>query len=144
MNKRPEKSVPNRIKDLEDELTGKVAMSQLDADTGKDTQKPGKSTTKLHNDALREYRQFAIKQGRRRRHPKTVLAQFDAITKTTSNAESAWERALMHEQERVEVPQEYQAKDADMIANQVGLVTTALDNYMKSQNKFDRYSLAGG
>ena len=71
------------------------------------------------------------------------MAQFKLIVDQTENASSAWEKALMHEQQRTEVPQEYKAKDSGMVANQVGLVTTALDNFMKSKNKFERVAPVG-
>jgi len=90
-----------------------------------------------------ETRAFNIKQGVRRRHPNQVLAQFNQIMEETSNANSAWEKALMHEQERVEIPEEYKIKDSEMLTNQTGLVTTALDNYHKSKGKFTRTQLSG-
>jgi Fe-S cluster assembly scaffold protein SufB len=99
--------------------------------------------TSLSRDAREQNRIFQIKQGRRRRHPDRVLAQFEQITKETENASSAWEKALMHEQQRVEVPSEYKAKDRGMVANQVGLVTTAMDNYVKSKGKFERIAPVG-
>ena len=137
MNKKPE-GVP-RNKALEQELIGDIEQQKALMETGRDEKKnnPFKKT------ANKAYRGFAIKQGVRRRHPDTVLAQFKAIVETTSNASSAWEKALMHEQQRVEVPEEYKAKDEDMIANQAGLVTTALDNFMASKSKMERYHLAG-
>lgn len=49
----------------------------------------------------------------------------------------------MHEQQRVEIPQEYKPKDGGMVANQVGVVTTALDNYTKSKGKFTRVTPVG-
>lgn len=137
MNKRPA-DVPRR-QELEKELIGEIESQKALVETGTDKVADG---NKFHRDANRNYKGFAIKQGVRRRHPDRVLAQFAAIVDQTSNAQSAWEKALMHEQQRVEVPEEYKAKDAEMISNQVGLVTTALDNFAKSKSKFERvYSM---
>lgn len=137
MNKRPE-GVP-RKKQLEDDLVGDIINNKQEKETGKYANK----TNSFARGQYEANRIFQIKQGRRRRHPHRVLAQFEQITKETENASSAWEKALMHEQQRVEVPQEYKAKDSGMVANQVGLVTTALDNYTKSKSKFERVAPVG-
>ena len=137
MNKRPE-GVPRR-KQLEDALLSDVVDHKTEVETGKYEN----THTKFSQGAREANRIFQIKQGRRRRHPDRVLAQFDQITKETENASSAWEKALMHEQQRVEVPTEYKAKDSSMVANQVGLVTTAMDNYVKSKGKFERIAPVG-
>ena len=139
MNKRPSGTKDNRSKQLEDELTGQIESQKALVETGRDEKKD----TKYKQEANSAYRAFATKQGRRRRHPDRVLAQFAAISETTSNAESAWEKALMHEQERVEVPSDYTPKEDDMIANQSGLVTTAMQNYEASRAKLERYHLSG-
>jgi len=137
MNKRPQGV--NRRTELEDDLVGEI----IDNKQLKETGKFENETTQQGKNAREANRIFQIKQGRRRRHPQRVLAQFEQIVKETENASSAWEKALMHEQQRVEVPQEYKAKDSGMVANQVGLVTTALDNYMKSKGKFERVAPVG-
>lgn len=137
MNKRPE-GVSRRTQ-LEDDLVGDILDKKQVVETG--------TYNNEHNtfgkNAREANRIFQIKQGRRRRHPRRVLAQFEQIVKETENASSAWEKALMHEQQRVEVPQDYKAKDSGMVANQVGLITTALDNYMKSKGKFERVAPVG-
>lgn len=137
MNKRPD-SVPRR-KSLEDELTGEIVDQKQEVETGKYEN----THTRFSRNATEANRIFQIKQGRRRRHPDRILAQFTQVMKETENASSAWERALMHEQQRTEVPQEYKAKDRGMVANQVGLVTTAMDNYIKSKGKFERVAPVG-
>lgn len=135
MNKKPQAS---RRSELEKELIGDIVDTQQQADTGK-----------LHKDnqygkANRNaWKSFAIKQGVRRRHPTRVLSQYAQIVKETSNAESAWEKALLHEQERLDVPEEYKVTDGGMVANQTGLVTTALDNFKRSKNKFSRTLISG-
>jgi hypothetical protein len=137
MNKRP--AGVNRRTELEDDLVGDIIDKKQIVETGKHE---NETTTfgKQHREANRI---FQIKQGRRRRHPDRVLAQFKQIVDQTENASSAWEKALMHEQQRTEVPTDYKAKDSGMVANQVGLVTTALDNFMKSKNKFERVAPVG-
>ena len=138
MNKRPT-GVPRR-QELEKELIGDIESQKALVETGKDRVVDG---NKFHREANRNYRGFAIRQGVRRRHPDRVLAQFASIVEETSNAQSAWEKALMHEQQRTEVPEEYKAKDEEMLANQVGIVTTALDNFKNSKSKFERsYSMS--
>ena len=137
MNKRPE-GVPRR-KQLEDELLSDIVAKKTEVETGKYEN----THTKLSRNARETNRIFQIRQGRRRRHPDRVLAQFEQITKETEHASSAWEKALMHEQQRVEIPSEYKAKDRGMVANQVGLITTAMDNYIKSKGKFERVAPVG-
>lgn len=137
MNKRPEGV--SRKGELEKELLGDIVEQQQKVETGKYRNE----TSKFHKNNLRAARGFGIKQGVRRRHPARVLQQHAAIAKETSNAESAWEKALLHEQHRIEIPEEYKTSDGGMIVNQTGLVTTALDNYSKSRGKFSRTVLAG-
>lgn len=137
MNKRPEGTT--RKSALEDELLGDIVDKKQAVETGKFEDEK----TKFAKSSRENNKIFQIKQGRRRRHPDRVLAQFEQIVKQTDNASSAWERALMHEQQRVEVPQEYKARDRGMVANQVGLVTTSIDNYIKSKSKFDRVASVG-
>ena len=140
MNKRPEGfEGSGKRKELEAELIADIAEQASDTGIGRDMVKDDPYS----RSQARSHRQFTIQQGKRRRHPKRVLAQFAQIVKETSNAESAWEKALMHEQKRVEVPEEYKIADGEMVANQTGLVTTALDNYKKSKMKFVRESLVG-
>lgn len=137
MNKRP--SDVSRKSELENELLGAITDQKEEVETGK-----FKNTTTSFSKGAREMNKiFQIKQGRRRRHPDRVLAQFEQIVEETTNAESAWEKALLHEQERTAIPQEYVAKDNGMVANQVGLITTALDNYARSKGKFERVAPVG-
>jgi len=137
MNKRPEGV--SRNAELEKELTADIVKQKVEVETGKFE----KTNTPQSRNARKSNLTFQIKQGKRRRHPDTVLNQFQTIVKQTSNASSAWEKALMHEQQRILIPPEYKAKDEGMVANQVGVVTTALDNYVKSKAKFERVSPVG-
>ena len=100
--------------------------------------------TKFQQDANRVNRQLEISQGFRRRHPKRVLNQFDGIMKSTSSAAMSWEQAMTHETKRVDMPKEFQPRDdSDGMVNQMGVVTTALDNYKSSRGKFERMHLIG-
>lgn len=136
MNKRP--SGVSRRGDLEKELTAQIEGRQEVAEQGRET-----VATQINTRSAAAQQQFSIQQGVRRRHPERVLSQYAGISKETSNAESVWEKALMHEQARVEIPEEFKAQDAEMGVNQMGLVTTALDNYTRSKGKFARQFISG-
>lgn len=136
MNKRPGKS---RRSELEGALTAQIIDQKESVDTGKFQN----THTKFSGAARSNNRIFQIKQGKRRRHPDRVLHQFQVIKQETEHAESAWEQALLHEQERTEVPMEYKTKDGGMVSNQMGLVTTALDNYTRSKGKLERVTPVG-
>lgn len=137
MNKRPP-GVDKRTK-LEDELTGRILDQQQEIETGKFQ----KTDTAFHRRTRQGNLQFGIQQGRRRRHPDRLLSQFQTIKEETQSVDSAWERALLHEQARTEIPTEYKAKESGMVANQVGVVSTALDNFKRSKGKFRRVSGVG-
>lgn len=137
MNKRP--AGVSRRTELEKELIGQITDEQTVAETGRFEKK---------NDAYsqrkeKQMRRFCIQQGVRRRHPDNVLSKYHAINKDTESAETQWEKALLHEDQRVDVPEEYKIKQHDMIANQMGLVNVALDNYVKSRGKFTRTQIVG-
>lgn len=64
--------------------------------------------------------------------------------KTTSSASSLWEKALLYETKRVDMPKDFRPQgDSDGMVNQMGVVSTALDNYKASKNKFQRMHLVG-
>lgn len=136
MNKRP--SGQSRKTRLEAELIGDITDKHADFESGKPRHETAEQTA-----TEQKMRTLNIRQGLRRRHPHSVLANFKAITQETTNAESAWERAMMHEQERTTLPTEYVPGDGGMMTNQIGLVTTALDNYKQSKGKFQRTTLVG-
>lgn len=137
MNKRPQ-GVPRRT-ELEKELIGDITDEQTVAETGRYEHTNDQYTKASH----KQNRRFAIQVGVRRRHPEKVLSQYHEINKGTESAQSQWEKALIHEDQRVEVPEEYKIKQHDMIANQMGLVGIALDNYVKSKGKFSRTQIVG-
>lgn len=141
LNKTPASAVSNKRDALEAELTGKMEERKDQMDAGRFKHEKG---DKLAQAARSKYKEFSIKQGRRRRHPSVVLAQFAEIAKQTSNAGSAWERALMAEHQRTTIPKDYKVKDTDMIASQIGIVQAAQDNYSKSRSKFDQLSVVPG
>lgn len=130
----------NKRAALEKELIGDIEDKHAEIETGKDRMT---FTDPARSMLVNKQRDMYIKQGIRRRHPDRVLAQFAGIKMDTSNAESAWEQAIMHEQDRTEIPEGYRVKGGDMIANQTGLITTALDNFQKSKNKFNRVLMPG-
>lgn len=140
MNKRAAGTAgTSRKQELEQELTGKIIDQAQAVETGKYEN----TKTNLSRNARTANRMFQIRQGKRRRHPDRLLNQYQTIKEETTNANSAWEKALLHEQKRIEVPTEYKAKDSGMVANQLGLVTTALNNYMKSKYKLERVAPVG-
>ncbi len=81
-----------------------------------------------------------IRHGVKVRHPRRVLHQHEGLQSSTDHVSTAWEKSLMHDQERINIPDEYKVKGADdgMIASQLGLVSTALDNFKQSKNKLSR------
>lgn len=134
MNKKP----LSRAKELEAELIGNEAQKTQNIDSGH-----VRKETPRNQQIAQQTRMFQIRQGVRRRHPQRLLNNATTIVEGTDNAETAMERAFMHEQERKEVPAEYRPDREDMLANQFGLVTTALDNYTKSKFKLVRMHPVG-
>ena len=135
MNKRPGKS---RKSELEGALTAQVINQKNLVENGRSDR-----STQFSRSMNAQNRQLQIKQGKRRRHPDRVLHQFQVIKQETDSANSVWEQALLHEQERTEIPMDYKTKDGGMVSNQMGLVTTALDNYTRSKGKLERVTPVG-
>jgi len=135
MNKRPGKS---RKSELEGALTAQVINQKNLVENGRSDR-----STRFSRSMNAQNRQLQIKQGKRRRHPDRVLHQFQVIKQETDSANSVWEQALLHEQERTEIPMDYKTKDGGMVSNQMGLVTTALDNYTRSKGKLERVTPVG-
>lgn len=101
-------------------------------------------SSQFQRDANRLNKQMAIQQGVRRRHPHRVLGQFQGVNSTTSSASTMWEQALVHETKKVDMPQDFRPKgDTEGMSNQMGLVSTALENYKNSKNKLQRLHLVG-
>lgn len=130
-----------RRADLENDLIGDEVTKNQEMETGRRHVNEG---TAFQTNANSANRTLAIQQGFRRRHPHRVLGQFDGVMKTTSTAASTWEQALLHETKRVDLPKEFRPKgDGDGMVNQVGVVTTALENFKASKGKFSRFHLIG-
>jgi len=135
MNKRAAKAVNASTKALEAELTTKTKRisNTYSVDAGRDVQT---DLTPWQKAALGNQEQFAIRNGFRRRHPSKLLNQFGAIVKTNKNPKLKYEEFIEAENERCELP-EYakKARNNDMIPNQMGLVETAFQNFVKSKEK---------
>lgn len=117
-----------------------------------DENKNGKMTGRRHvtenskfqRDAIKGNARLRISQGLRRRHPDRVLNQFRGISETTGESASLWEKALLYEDARVQMPKEFRVVgDSDGMTNQMGVVSVALDNYKASKQKFSRLHLVG-
>ena len=128
--------------ELEKELIGEHTTNTNDErGTGRIKINEG---TPFQRAASRMTQQLEIKQGFRRRHPTRVLSQHQGIGETTEKASTQWEEAIMHDIKRVDLPDEYQSTEGTTgMTNQMGLVTTALENYKSSKNKLDRLHLVG-
>ena len=126
---------------LEADLIGDEMARRQEMETGR---RHVNEDNKFQRTANRANRSLAIQQGVRRRHPHRVLNQFDGVMKTTSSAALTWEQAMTHETKRVDMPKEFRPRDdSDGMVNQMGVVTTALDNYKASRGKFQRMHLVG-
>jgi hypothetical protein len=128
MNKRPRTA----RSELEDELIGNITDQQALMETGRDDKKDTTFKKKVN----KQMRQFHIRQGHRMRHPHRVLHEHPGIVSTTLSAETAWEKALLHDDKRTELPGEYRTNIQPMVTNQVGVVQHALQNFKKSKMKF--------
>jgi hypothetical protein len=136
-NKKP--GVDSRRADLEADLVDEETGLKMELETG---HRHVNEKSKFQKRANKQNRMLQIKQGLRRRHPNRVLNQYQGIMKTTSSASSLWEKALLHETKRVDITKDFRPKDdADGMVNQMGVVSTALDNYKASKNKFNRLHL---
>jgi ribosomal protein L35AE/L33A len=138
-NKKP--SVDSRRADLEKDLIGEELELKMEMETGRRHVNEG---SKYQQRVRKQNKMLSIQQGFRRRHPNRVLNQYQGIVKTTSSASSLWEKALQYETKRVDMPKDFRPRDdTDGMVNQMGVVTTALDNYKASRNKFQRMHLIG-
>lgn len=85
-----------------------------------------------------------IKQGKRRRHPGRLLHEFAGIAEGTEHATNNWEKAMLYENERQEIPEEYRPTDElQGAATQLGLIQTAHNNWRTSKQKLNTMYLAG-
>jgi hypothetical protein len=92
--------------------------------------------------ASRQTKALRISQGLRYRHPNQVLNTFKGVTSTSSESSSLWEKSLVDQSKRVNMPKEFKVQgDSDGMVNQMGIVSVALDNYKASKQKFSRLHL---
>lgn len=136
MNKRVRSSVGEKTKALEAELSGstKTISSTYSVEAGRDVQT---QLTPWQRQALGNQLQFAQRQGFRRRHPNTMLNQFAGVVRTTASPKMKWEQYIEAENERVQLPETTKKGRNEYVANQMGLVETALENYVKSKEKLN-------
>lgn len=134
MNKRVRSSVSAKTRALEAELSKGVqdTSSVYSVEAGRDVQT---DLTSWQRQALGNQEQFAVRQGFRRRHPNTMLNQYAGVVKTTQNPKMKWEEYIAAENERVQLPETTKKGRNAYSTNQMGLVQTALENYVKSREK---------
>ena len=138
-NKKPGEG--SRRAGLEADLIGEELELKSEMETGRRHIDENSAFQKRAN---KQNKMLQIQQGLRRRHPNRVLSQYQGIMKTTSSAASLWEKALLYETKKVDMPKDFRPRDdTDGMVNQMGVVSTALDNYKASKNKFQRMHLVG-
>ena len=120
-------------------------MGQMQQDIATGRPQPVESQQlPLKASARAKNRHFQIKQGKRRRHPYRTLNQYTALQNTTSNAAQHWEKTMMYENQRAQMPREFKTSGLDGgMTTQMGIATLALENYTKSKEKLMRMYLAG-
>jgi hypothetical protein len=127
---------------LEEELSKKNTRdsSAYSVEAGRDVQT---DLTGWQKQALGNQEQFAIRQGFRRRHPKTMLNQFAGVAKTNTNPKMKWEQYIEEENERVQLPETTKKGRNVYASNQMGLVETALQNFVASKQKLNAIVAVG-
>jgi hypothetical protein len=143
MNKQVSSAVNPRRAQLEMELISREVADQMTLDV-----ETGHASSVENQKKMRPYidknKHFLTKQGLRRRHPVRTLNQYAGVHKTTSGATQNWEQAMLYENERVEMPKDFNVDGMDAgMTNQMGVATIALDNYKKSKEKLLRMHLVG-
>lgn len=134
MNKRVKSSVSAKTKALEAELSSKdhSTQSTYSVEAGRDVQT---DLTSWQRQALGNQEQFAQRQGFRRRHPSKMLNEYAGVVKTTRDPKLKWEEYIAAENERVQLPETTKKGRNEYATNQMGLVQTAMENYVKSREK---------
>jgi hypothetical protein len=140
-NKQVGGAINTRRAQLERDLIGQESERAKEIESGR---RRIDDDTPYQRKANKQYKMLAIQQGFRRRHPSRVLNQYHGVNKTTSTAATSWEKALLHETKRTELPREFRPKkDEEGMVNQLGVVSVALDNYKSSRGKFERMHMVG-
>lgn len=136
MNKRARSSVSAKTKALEAELSTqtKITSSAYSVEAGRDVQT---QLTGWQKQALGSTFTGASKMGFRRRHPDTLLQQFAGVARTNTSPKMKWEQYIEAENERVQLPEWTKKGRNEYVANQMGLVQTALENYVQSKEKLN-------
>jgi hypothetical protein len=137
MNKRP--AGVSRRSQLEEELIGKITDQAAQMETGRADNHSDPYSARVNS----ENHIFNIRQGVRMRHPDSVLSQHQGISEGTESAETIWEQVLVFDDTRLDIAEEYKPKGAEMAANQMGLVETALTNFSRSKARLTRSSVVG-
>lgn len=142
MNKRVKSSVSDKTKALEAELSTKNTKDQstYSVEAGRDVQT---DLTGWQKQALGNQDQFAQRQGFRRRHPSRMLNEYAGVVKTSGNPKMKWEQFIQAENERVQLPETTKKGRNVYVANQMGLVETALKNYVNSKEKLNAIVAVG-
>lgn len=116
-------------------------VSQDEIETG---MRKVRENSKWQGYAKKRTTRMGIRQGLRRRNPKSVLHNFAAIQKTTTKAESTWEKSLTDENDRQKLDKEFHWKgDNTLMANQMGIAKAAADNFNRSKFKLERAYIVG-
>ena len=132
----------NRVSQLEQDLIGQESQRQTEVESG------GRRVRE-HSDwqksAIARAKFLSIKQGVRRRHPEHVLHQYREETgQNNVKAFDQWTQGMQQDNDRVPLDRVYTGdKDDRFWANQMGLVTTALENYTNSEFKLERMHPVG-
>lgn len=142
MNKRKASSVSDKAEALEKELSSKnqKVQSTYSVEAGRDVQT---DLTGWQKQALGNQIQFAQKLGFRRRHPSRLLNEYAGVVRTNNNPKMKWEQYITAENERVQLPETTRKGRNVYAANQMGLVETALQNFVKSKEKLNAIVAVG-
>ena len=111
MNKQVEGAQSSNIEKLENELMAQE-INQMQQDVATGQAKPVESQA-LRRGAQRRNRHFMIKQGKRRRHPYRTLNQYHTLQNTNSDAKQHWEKTMMYENKRAQMPREFKTSGLD-------------------------------
>jgi hypothetical protein len=132
----------NRVSQLEQDLIGQETQRQAEVESGG---RRVREYSDWQKNAIASATKFGIKQGLRRRHPEHVLHQYREETgQNNVKAFDQWTQGMQENNERTPVDGVYRAeKDDRFWSNQMGLVTTALENYTNSKFKLERMHPVG-
>ena len=141
-NQTPAGQTSSRVSQLEQDLIGQETQRRSEYESGGGRVREHSAWQKH---AIAYATNLAIKQGKRQRHPDYVLHQFrEDSGQADPKAFDQWTKGMQEDNERVPLDKVYTAgKDERFWSNQMGLVTTALENYTKSKYKLERMHPVG-